>query len=119
VNNGQTGDDPGAGSGVGTRLERSPTKLMTIDAGEAAIRNVIAAAIGEHGEARGRGFDELFAMRQAEVTVKARRSAFGGPRRSLGRSDGRAPLEKSSIWRGSRFVMAVPFGTTDCSVRRS
>jgi hypothetical protein len=44
---------------------------MTIDAGEAAIRTVIAAAIAQHGEAGGRGLDALFAMRQAEVIVKA------------------------------------------------
>jgi hypothetical protein len=44
---------------------------MTIDAGEAAIRNVIAATIAEHGEVNGRGMDALFAMRQAESIVKA------------------------------------------------
>jgi hypothetical protein len=35
---------------------------MTIDAGEAAIRTVIAAALAEHSEASGRGLDALFAM---------------------------------------------------------
>jgi hypothetical protein len=44
---------------------------MTIDADEAAIRAVIAAAIAEHGEASGRGVDALSAMRQAEIIVKA------------------------------------------------
>jgi hypothetical protein len=44
---------------------------MTIDAGEAAIRNVIAIAIAEHGEANGRGVDAPFAMRQAEAITKA------------------------------------------------
>jgi hypothetical protein len=44
---------------------------MTIDTGEAAIRNLIAAAIAELGEASGRGLDALFAMRQAETIVKA------------------------------------------------
>jgi hypothetical protein len=44
---------------------------MTIDAGEAAIRNVIAIALMEHDETNGRGADALFAMRQAEAVVKA------------------------------------------------
>jgi hypothetical protein len=44
---------------------------MTIDAGEAAIRNVIAAAIIEQGDIAGRGSDALAAMRQAEAIVKA------------------------------------------------
>jgi hypothetical protein len=44
---------------------------MTIDAEEAAIRTVIAGALAEHGEPSGRGFDALFAMRQAEAIVKA------------------------------------------------
>jgi hypothetical protein len=44
---------------------------MTIDAVEAAIRQVIANAIVEHGETSGRGFDALFAIRQAETIVKA------------------------------------------------
>jgi hypothetical protein len=48
---------------------------MTIDAGEAAIRTVIAAALTEHGEAYGRGLDALFAMRQAEMVVKALKQA--------------------------------------------
>jgi hypothetical protein len=46
---------------------------MTIDAAEAAIRAVIAGALAEHGEAR--GFDALFAMREAEAIVKALRIA--------------------------------------------
>lgn len=44
---------------------------MTIDAGEAAIRTVIAAALAQHNEAIGRGADAIVAMRQAEVAVKA------------------------------------------------
>jgi hypothetical protein len=44
---------------------------MTIDLSEAAIRTVIAAALAQHNEAIGRGADALFAMRQAEVVVKA------------------------------------------------
>jgi hypothetical protein len=44
---------------------------MTIDAGEAAIRTVIAAALAEYGEINGRALDVLFAMREAEVVVKA------------------------------------------------
>jgi hypothetical protein len=44
---------------------------MTIDAGEAAIRNVIAIALMEHDETNGRGADALFAIRQAEAIVKA------------------------------------------------
>jgi hypothetical protein len=44
---------------------------MTIDAGEAAIRTVIAAALGQHNEAIGRGADAIVAMPQAEVAVKA------------------------------------------------
>jgi hypothetical protein len=44
---------------------------MTIDAGEGAIRNVIAIALMEHDEINGRGPDALFAMRQAEAIVKA------------------------------------------------
>jgi hypothetical protein len=46
-------------------------RSMTIDAGEAAIRTVIAEAIIVHGETNGRGFDALFAMRQADAIVKA------------------------------------------------
>jgi hypothetical protein len=46
-------------------------QLMAIDAGEAAIRTVIAEALIEHGETSGRGLDALFAMRQAEAVVKA------------------------------------------------
>jgi hypothetical protein len=44
---------------------------MTIDAGEAAIRNVIAAALAQYNEAIGRGADALVAMGQAEMAVKA------------------------------------------------
>jgi hypothetical protein len=44
---------------------------MTIDTGEAVIRTVIAAALAELGEVNGRALDALFAMRQAEVVVKA------------------------------------------------
>jgi len=44
---------------------------MTIDAGKAAIRTVIAAALARHGDANGRGLDALLAMRQAEVVTKA------------------------------------------------
>jgi hypothetical protein len=44
---------------------------MTIDADEAAIRTVIAAALAQHGDAHGRGLDALFAMRQAEAVTKA------------------------------------------------
>jgi hypothetical protein len=44
---------------------------MTIDAAEAAIRNVIAIALIERGETDGRDLDALFAMRQAEAVVKA------------------------------------------------
>jgi hypothetical protein len=46
-------------------------KLMTIDAGEAAIRAVIVNALVEQGEMSGRALDALFAMRQAETIVKA------------------------------------------------
>jgi hypothetical protein len=42
---------------------------MPIDAGEAAIRTVIAEALIEHSETSGRGFDALFAMQQAEAVV--------------------------------------------------
>ena len=52
-------------------MQRSQRKLMTIDAGEAAIRTVIAAALAEYGEINGRALDALFAMREAEVVVKA------------------------------------------------
>jgi hypothetical protein len=48
---------------------------MTIDAGEAAIRTIIVTALVEHGEASGRGLDALFAMRQAEMVVKALQQA--------------------------------------------
>ena len=44
---------------------------MTIDSGEAAIRTVIAAAVAEYGDINGRRSDALFAMREAEVVVKA------------------------------------------------
>jgi hypothetical protein len=43
---------------------------MTTDAGEAAIRTVIAAAIAQHSDANGRGLDTL-AMRRAEAIAKA------------------------------------------------
>jgi hypothetical protein len=46
------------------------SQFMTIDADEAAIRTVIAAAIARHDEANGRGLDALLAMRQAETIVK-------------------------------------------------
>jgi hypothetical protein len=44
---------------------------MTIDAGQAAIRLVIANALVENGEISGRAFDALAAMRQAEAIVRA------------------------------------------------
>ena len=44
---------------------------MTIDAEAAAIRLVIANALAENGDAAGRAFDALLAMRQAEAVVKA------------------------------------------------
>jgi hypothetical protein len=44
---------------------------MTIDAAQSAIRLVIANALVENGEASGRSFDALFAMRQAEAIVGA------------------------------------------------
>jgi hypothetical protein len=44
---------------------------MSIDAGEAAIRSVIAGALVDNHEAGGRGVDALLAMRQAEAVVKA------------------------------------------------
>jgi hypothetical protein len=44
---------------------------MTLDAGEAAIRTVIAAALAQHSDANGRGLDALMAMRQAEAVTKA------------------------------------------------
>jgi hypothetical protein len=44
---------------------------MTIDAGEAGVRTVIAKALVEHGETSGRGLNALFAMRQAEAIAKA------------------------------------------------
>jgi hypothetical protein len=44
---------------------------MSIDAEEAAIRTVIVSALMGHAEAGERGFDTLFAMRQAEAIVKA------------------------------------------------
>jgi hypothetical protein len=46
-------------------------KPMSIDAEEAAIRTVIVGALMGHSEAGERGFDALFAMRQAEAIVKA------------------------------------------------
>jgi hypothetical protein len=44
---------------------------MAIDAGEAAIRMVIASVLAEQGEIGGRAFDALSAMRQAEAIVRA------------------------------------------------
>jgi hypothetical protein len=44
---------------------------MSIDAEEAAIRTIIVGALVGHSEARERGFDTLFAMRQAEAIVKS------------------------------------------------
>jgi hypothetical protein len=46
-------------------------KLMTIDGAQAAIRLVIAEALSKNAEIGGRGFDALFAMRQAEAIVRA------------------------------------------------
>jgi hypothetical protein len=57
---------------------------MTLDAGEAAIRTVIAAVLAQYGEASGRGLDALLAMRQAEpLSTPGTRSGAGvdGPRR--------------------------------------
>jgi hypothetical protein len=45
--------------------------LMTIDAGEAAIRTVIAGAVVESYDASGRAVDALLAIRQAEAIVRA------------------------------------------------
>jgi hypothetical protein len=45
-------------------------KPMSVDAEEAAIRSVIVSALMGHLEANERGFDALFAMRQAEAIVK-------------------------------------------------
>jgi ATP-dependent DNA ligase len=56
-------DRPGPGKVSGN--------CMTIDAAQSAIRLVIANALVENGEASGRGFDALFAMRQAEAIVRA------------------------------------------------
>ena len=50
---------------------RSQRKPMSIDAEQTAIRTVIVSALMGHFEASGRGFDALFAMRQAEAIVKA------------------------------------------------
>jgi hypothetical protein len=55
-------DDPGRAMRSGDR---------GVDAGQAGIRTVIAEAIMEHGEISGRALDALFAMRQAEVVVRA------------------------------------------------
>jgi hypothetical protein len=46
-------------------------KPMSIDAEEAAIRTIIVGALVGHSEASERGFDTLFAMRQAEAIVKS------------------------------------------------
>ena len=48
---------------------------MSIDAEEAAIRTVIVGALMGHSEAGERGFDALFAIRQAEAIVKALKSS--------------------------------------------
>ena len=50
---------------------RRVVKYMTMDATGAAIRLVIANTLVESGESNGRGFDALFAMRQAEAIVRA------------------------------------------------
>jgi hypothetical protein len=54
-------------------MKRRPgqSKIMTIDTGEAAIRTVFAAALAECAGINGRAVDALFAMREAEVVVKA------------------------------------------------
>jgi hypothetical protein len=44
---------------------------MSIDAEQAATRTAIVGALMGHAEAGERGFDALFAMRQAEAIVKA------------------------------------------------
>jgi hypothetical protein len=43
---------------------------MSIGAEEAAIRTLIVGALMGHSEANDRGFDTLFAMRQAEAIAK-------------------------------------------------
>jgi hypothetical protein len=48
---------------------------MTIDAEEVAIRNLIAIALAEHGEANGRGVDALLATRQGKQSHKAVQNA--------------------------------------------
>jgi hypothetical protein len=48
---------------------------MSIDAEEAAIRATIVEALVMSSEPGGRGFDALFAMRQAEAIVKGLRAA--------------------------------------------
>jgi hypothetical protein len=57
---------------------------MSIDTEEAAIRTVIAGVLVEHGAVSGRTPDALFAMRQAEVVVRALKVAL--------RIDGSLPL---------------------------
>ena len=57
---------------------------MAIDAGEAAIRKVIAEAFIEHDEDSGRPLDALFAMRRAETVVKALERAGYQIRRTSG-----------------------------------
>jgi hypothetical protein len=42
---------------------------MTVDAEEAAVRNVVAIAIAEPVEANGRGVDALLGQKQSEVLV--------------------------------------------------
>ena len=57
---------------------------MAIDAGEAAIRTVIAEAFIEQDEDSGRPLDALFAMRRAEAVVKALERAGYQIRRTSG-----------------------------------
>jgi hypothetical protein len=44
---------------------------MTVDAVQAAVRTVIAAALAQHADPNGRGLDALLAMQQAEAVTKA------------------------------------------------
>jgi hypothetical protein len=50
---------------------RSGPSRTEPDGGEAAIRTVIAAALAQHDDINGRGLDALFAMRHAEMVVRA------------------------------------------------
>jgi hypothetical protein len=54
---------------IATRVARNARGAL--DATGAAVRLVIANALVENGEGGGRGFDTLFAMRQAEAVVRA------------------------------------------------